>query len=148
VGLEIRYSRWRAVLGIVLLVVALAIPAANFLVNPADFRARWLDGWVSTIGFGIAWLWLAYVVWPAFRFLANGPEMVRVEAGELIFNPGERYNLRDLSAVEILRPWLRHPRVALGFGQNWVMIGTAFQALGERKSAEYIADALAEAARA
>ncbi|MES2137803.1 MAG: hypothetical protein V4502_12180, partial [Pseudomonadota bacterium] len=136
---------WRAMLGIAFLLITLAIPAVNLLVSPADFRARWLE-W-SSAGFVVAWLWFAWVAWPAFRFLANGPETVRVEGGDLVFSTGERHKLTELSAVEILRPWLRHPQVALQFGREWVTIETAFQKLGERKCADDIANTLAQAAR-
>lgn len=61
--------------------------------------------------------------------------------------PHERHSLRELSAVEILRPWLQHPRIALSFSRGWVMIETAYQALGERKAVEAIAKEIAEAAR-
>jgi uncharacterized membrane protein len=148
VVLVVSYHRWRAVWAIALPFVALTIPAVNLLLNPADFRVRWIDEWVSTAFFGFGLVWFIYALWPsAFRFLANGPEEVTVDADALIFNSSKRYNLNALSAVEILRPWLQPPLVALQFGRERVTIETAYQPIGEKRSAEAIANAIAEASR-
>jgi hypothetical protein len=144
----VSYRRWRAVWAIALPFVALTIPAVNLFLSPADFRVRWVEEWVSTAFFGFGLVWFIYALWPsAFRFLANGPEEVRVDADALALSDGKRYELRALSAVEILRPWLQPPRIALQFGREWVFVETAYQPIGEKKSADVIAGAIAEAAR-
>jgi hypothetical protein len=128
--------------------VLLALPTVNLLLDPASFRTRWIDDWVSTVGIAVALLWIVYALWPsAFRLLSGGPREIRIDNGSLILGSGERQNLRDLSAIEILRPWLQHPRVALRFPSGCVVIETAYQTLGERRSVEDIAKSLADAAR-
>jgi len=145
----VRYSRWRAIGAIAFPLVAIAIPTLNLILNPADFHRRWIENWYGTAGFGVAVLWFVYALSPsAFRLLSGGPEEVLLEDGALIFRPGERFNLRELSAIEILRPWLQHPRIALQFGRYWAVVETAYQTLGERKSVESIAEAIAAAGRA
>lgn len=142
------YRRWRAVWAIVVPFIALVIPAANLVLNPADFESRWIDQWTSTALFGFGLAWFIYALWPsAFRFLSRGPETVRVDPSALIFSTGKRYELSDLSAVEILRPWLQPPRVVLQFGREQVFVETAYQPIGQKQSAEDIANALIEAAR-
>lgn len=129
-------------------IILLAIPAVNLLVNPADFQRRWVDEWVSTVGVTIVILWLVYAFYPsAFRLLRGGPDAICVKGGTLEFSNGERRNLSDVSGVEVLRPWLQHPRVEVRFPKDCVLLETAYQELGERKSAEVIANAIAQAAR-
>ena len=128
--------------------ILLAIPAANLLLNPVDFRARWIDDWVTTLGVGIAIAWFVYALWPsAFRLLSGGPHEISIEGNALVLGPTDRQNLRDLSAIEILRPWLQHPRIELRFPGGPLMIETAYQPLGERKSVEDIANSITSAAR-
>lgn len=142
------YSRWRAVLAIVAPFVALAIPTVSLLISPADFRVRWIDQWVSTGFFGIGLVWFIYALWPsAFRLIAKGPQEVFVDANAITFSSGERYSLNALSTVEILRPWLQHPRVALLFGNDQVTLETAYQSIGGRKSADAIVSEIAKASR-
>jgi len=144
----VRYSDWRAIAAIALPFVFLAIPAGNLLIDPADFHRRWIDAWVSTIGAAIGILWLVYALWPsAFRLLNGGPRKVRIEGDALVLDGGNRQTLSDLSEVKILRPWLQHPRLALKFETEWVMIETAYQNIGERKSVDEIAQSIINAAR-
>ena len=118
------------------------------MLDRASFRTRWIDQWPSTLGVGVAVLWFVYALWPsAFRLLRGGPREVRIEKDALVVGNSGRQNLQDLSAIEILRPWLQHPRVALTFPSECVIIETAYQTLGERRSVEDIAKSVAEAAR-
>ena len=145
----VSYSRWRAVGAIAFPLIAIAIPTLNLVLNPNDFQHRWMEKWVGSIGFAVGIIWFVYALWPsAFRFLSGGPEEIRIEEGSLVFRPGQRFNLSELSAIEILRPWLQHPRIALQFGSYWAVIETAYQTLGERKPVEKIAEAIAAAGRA
>jgi hypothetical protein len=144
----VRYSRWRAIGAIALPLILLAVPVANWLLNPADFRARWIDEWVSTAGVALAVLWFVYALWPsAFRLLSGGTQQVRIKNHELVLDHSGRRNLLDLSGIEILRPWLQHPRIVLRFPSGLVMLETAYQTIGERRAVEDIANSVKEAAR-
>jgi hypothetical protein len=145
--LLVSYSPWRALVAIAFPLVAAAIPILNLVISPTDFHQRWIETWIGSAGFGIAIIWLVYVGWP-YRVLFGGAEKVRIQDGDLVFEPGNGFSLRDLSAIEILRPWLKHPRIALQFGSHSILVETAFQTLGKRKSVEEIAETIAAAARA
>jgi len=147
-SLVVKYSKARAIGAIGFPLLLLAVPLGNLLINPADFRMRWLNDSATSGIVALALLWFIYALWPsAFRFLSGGPDKVLIEHNKLILSTGAKYDLREASSVEILRPWLQHPRVTVQFPRERVVIETAYQVLGERKSPEAIAAAIADSTR-